>query len=433
MKVSSFFPNQKKSVFYALSADDLELHFSRKDLTEKQLIDDLENKSLMCCLQVASLYFGKPNDHTSFYEAFLKDEWPEVMSRYHHFFKEMGMHPISLDNLHYYPQDCFYQSIESDKGESELVSIHLISGSNQCLHSDKTKLRISQEVNSKMRFAEIAKLNDIPVPETVVTDKSSLDSHVVKEFMTKYSPQVMLKVMGLSGARNVISISSIAEAKLYLDEYQDDLELVLQEKLDTSVWSEMTVDLLIDDLDISIANTRKILFSEGIWIGNYLNSKISLSDQQLAALIKVGECMRGLGYSEEEGLNCGIDFFVNGDEIKVIEVNARYTGGLFPAEILKRIGVTSTEIGSVAFFDVVSREKLGIYLDFVESCLHGKSPYNFSIAPMGFSPQTIELEGEKVNVWQVIVGDLEEFKLIKESFLGEGEMPTCERIIVETI
>ena len=52
---------------------------------------------------------------------------------------------------------------------------------------------------------------------------------------------------------------------------------------------------------------------------------------------------------------------------------------------------------------------------------------------MGFSPQTIELEGEKVNVWQVIVGDLEEFKLIKESFLGEGEMPTCERIIVETI
>mgnify|MGYP001158463390 FL=1 len=432
MKVGSFFPEQEERVFYALSADDLELHFSREDLNAKQLVDDSENKSLMCCLQVASMYFGKPEDHTSFYENFLKDEWQEVLVRYHNFFIQMGMNPISLDNLHYYPLDNFYSSIDLDRDDVDLISIHLVSGSNQCLQSDELSLRISQEVNSKMRLAETAPSKNIPVPSTLVTRKNRLDDPDVEGFISNHPPAVMLKVMGLSGARNVIEVSSVKEIKTYLADYKEDLELVLQQKLDISIWTEMTVDLIIKDTEITIANTRKILFSEGIWIGNYLNSNITLSKKQHSALIKVGEYVRSLGYSAPEGLNCGIDFFIDGEDIMVIEINARYTGGLFPAEILNRIGVTNSDTGSVAFFDMVSRDKLKEYLTFIDKCLYGKSPYNFSIAPMGFSPNTIEMDGEKVNVWQVVVGDLEQFKAVKKQFLSDGEMPVSERVFVES-
>ena len=339
---------------------------------------------------------------------------------------------ISLNNLHYYPVDNFYESILVDKGDADLISIHLVSGSNQCLQSSDESLLVSQEVNSKMRLAEKALSNNIPVPATIVSKKDNLDDPMLKKFIEVHGPTVMLKVMGLSGARNVIEVSSVEDITEYLSEYQADIELVLQQKLDNKLWTEMTVDIVISDKDISIANTRKILFSDGIWIGNYLNSNITLSDIQHSALIKVGEYVRSLGYSAPEGLNCGIDFFINGDDIMVIEINARYTGGLFPAEILKRIGVSKTNTGSVAFFDIVTREKLSSYLSFIDSCLYGKSPYNFSIAPMGFSPDTIMMEDEKVNVWQVVIGDFEEFKSVKLVHLGEGEMPNCERIFVET-
>ena len=95
----------------------------------------------------------------------------------------------------------------------------------------------------------------------------------------------MLKVMGLSGARNVTSVNSIEAAREYLSEYSEDLELVLQKKLDHSEWTEMTVDLIVSDSTIEIANTRKILFSNGLWVGNYLNANLELDKFQKEELI----------------------------------------------------------------------------------------------------------------------------------------------------
>jgi len=429
MKVGSFFPNQEKSVFYALSADDLELHFLRENLTAKQLIDDAENKNLMCALQVASLYMGKPSDKTSFYEEFKKEEWQTVLSRYHSFFNNMGIKPIPLENAFYYPMDSYYANVERDRGDIDLVAIHLISRSNQQLHQDPESLLMSQTVNSKMHLARTAEEHNIPVPQTLVCSKNNLDSPEVSNFLNDHGSEVMLKVMGLSGARNVTVIDSVGAAKDYLKEYDDDLELVLQQRLNHSEWTEMTVDLLVSDTNIEIANTRKILFSEGVWVGNYLNANLELDQSQQNALLKVGEYARELGYSSPEGFNCGLDFFIKGKDILITEINARYTGGLFPAEMLKRIGQDKSTEGAVAFFDQVSEDKLEDYLDFVDRHLFSHSLHDFSIAPMGFSPYTIEVEGvNKVNVWQVVVGNFEQFKEIKEKELEPSEMQACRMI-----
>ncbi len=432
MKIGSFFPNQSSPVFFALSADDLELHFLREKLTPKQLVDDAENKNLMCTLQVASLYMGKPEDNTSFYEEFKKNSWNKVLFRYHNFFTNMGINPISLENVFYYSMDSYYDTVEQDRGDIELVAIHLVSGSNLMLHQDSQSLSMSQTVNSKMYLARTASENDILVPETMVCKKGDLNNPEVKEFLKNYGPEVMLKVMGLSGARNVTSVNSIEAAREYLSEYSEDLELVLQKKLDHSEWTEMTVDLIVSDSTIEIANTRKILFSNGLWVGNYLNANLELDKSQKEELIKVGEYARKLGYSCPEGLNCGIDFFINGSDILITEINARYTGGLFPAEMLKRIGMDKSTEGAVAFFDMVSVLNLEEYLNFVDRHLFGNSKHDFSIAPMGFSPYVIDIDGEsKVNVWQVVVGDFEEFKEVKKHELKPSEMQACEMIFLE--
>ena len=48
---------------------------------------------------------------------------------------------------------------------------------------------------------------------------------------------------------------------------------------------------------------------------------------------------------------------------------------------------------------------------------------------MGFSPYTIAVEGvNKVNVWQVVVGNFEQFKEIKEKELEPSEMQACRMI-----
>ena len=100
--------------------------------------------------------------------------------------------------------------------------------------------------------------------------------------------------------------------------------------------------------------------------------------------------------------------------------------------MLKRIGMDKSTEGAVAFFDMVSVLNLEEYLNFVDRHLFGNSKHNFSIAPMGFSPYVIDIDGEsKVNVWQVVVGDFEEFKEVKKHELKPSEMQACELIFLE--
>ena len=44
--------------------------------------------------------------------------------------------------------------------------------------------------------------------------------------------------------------------------------------------------------------------------------------------MQVGAYARDHGHVAEEGINCGIDYFVSGDEVIVTEINARWTGAI---------------------------------------------------------------------------------------------------------
>jgi hypothetical protein len=137
--------------------------------------------------------------------------------------------------------------------------------------------------------------------------------------------------------------------------------------------------------------------------------------------------VRSLGNSAPEGLNCGIDFFVSSSDIQVIEINARWTGGLLPAEMARHLQLGRTD--AVASFDTVSADRLNDYLDFTDRHLFGAHKGAFAVAPMGFSPYLYEAEGQqRVHVWQLTIGDYDDFKRAKNEVLGPDQLPVANTI-----
>lgn len=204
------------------------------------------------------------------------------------------------------------------------------------------------------------------------------------------------------------------------------MPVLLQRKLPAD-FTEMTVDLFVSDSDIRIANVRQILFSEGLWVGNLIGANVTVTPKQEALLLVVGEYAREHGYTSAEGFNCGIDFFVRDEELLVTEINARWTGGLFPAELVKRLDIGHRNV--VAFFDLIQRDRLDDYLAFSDRHLLGARTAPFACVPIGFSPFPTEIDGvEYLYIWQVVVDDFEAFKITKTAELGAGMLPTADNI-----
>ena len=438
MKPRAYFPTQNKPVWFAVSADDLLLHFTADQLNAKQRVDDKENKDLIAMLQVGTLFLGKPGDRTSLYEAFSSAPWRAYLGRYHQNFLAMGLTPIGLSDVHYFPREDFYRGVRDTRSD-ELVTVYLVSGSNRQLHDGDQVLEVSQRVNSKMYLASQAAKWSIPVPETCVTTKLALSRPEsrkdVEEFLERFGPQVMLKVMGLAGSRNVTVINGLDEAVAWVADLRDEEPVLLQRKLAFDDWAEMTVDLFVSDDDIHIDNIRKILFANGLWVGNYIRATQKLAPAQQAALLRVGEFVRSEGYSAPEGLNCGLDFFVpksGADSVVVTEINARFTGGLMPAEVVRRLKLGERD--TVVCFATVGRDRFDDYLAFNERHLFGDRSAQFATLPLGFSPFTTTIDGrEVIFVWQMIWGDFDAAVAAKNHEMGTTELAVLDLINLESV
>jgi hypothetical protein len=214
----------------------------------------------------------------------------------------------------------------------------------------------------------------------------------------------------------------------YVSEYDENMVILLQERLDLESYTEMTVDLVVSTDDIRIANTRKILFADGLWVGNLIGDSVSVTEEQAKALLHVGEYARHHGYVTDEGSNCGIDFFVGKDgSLIVTEINARWTGGLFPAHILSQIDVQGTD--AVPFFDMVLIEEREAYVDFIDRHLVGEYEGEYAMVPIGFGCFPVPINGQDYFYsWQMVIGDFDAFKHAKNKELAASVMITANII-----
>ena len=418
------------STTFAMSVDDTSLYHDVGNLTPKQKKEDEESRDLMGFLQVVLIGLGKPADHIAMYDAFGAAPWPERLATYTDFFNRMGLKPIPPEHRHLHPKEDFYASVARNLPPTDSITLYMTSGTNSVLHNDPEALRISRNVNSKFHFAENAPRFGIPVPETLVTTKGELDSEKVRAFMAKHGPKLMLKISGLAGARNVTTIDSIQAAKDYVAEFDDSMQILLQQRLDFSRFTEMTADYRITDKDITIANVRKIMFADGVWVGNLIGPDVVMTEAHRKELMKVGEYARAQGFVRPEGINCGIDYFVNGDEVVVTEINARWTGGLFPTEMIRRVGADNET--AIAFVDMVRGDKFDRYLKFIDENLYKETKGSFAMIPLGVSsiPQVIDGTDHYLS-WQIVTGDFEAFRKARREQLGDGVLMRSESISVE--
>ena len=241
MRTGPFIPDQQARVLYSMCADDCSLHFDLAKLTPKQQTDHEANLDLIAMPQLASSYIGQPADHVAVYDAFNDPAWRETLEFYNAAHQRMGLEPIPLENFHFYPRETFYEALAADLTagsiDVDLNTLYMISGWNSVLHDSDAALEVSRKANSKMQLAADAERFGIPVPETKVFRKSDLGGKEVADLFVAHGNTLMLKIKGLAGARNVTTVNSPADALDYLAEFPDDLEVVLQRKLDADSYT----------------------------------------------------------------------------------------------------------------------------------------------------------------------------------------------------
>jgi hypothetical protein len=431
MKVGSFIPEQSASTLYAMAGDDCSLHHDLSSLTPKQQVDHQENQVLTCALQVALVGLGKHIDHVALGSPFSDPAWRELLGHYSEMFAAMGLDAVPDSQWQFHPLDGYYESVAASLPEVDLTNLYMISGSNQPLHQNPGALAVSRNVNSKLHFAEHAPPTGLPVPRTEVYSKRAIRERGADRLFSDLPNGVMVKLLGLAGSRNVFAVNSVEDCLDQIVEYDDDAQILLQEKLDIGKWREMTVDLTITPQEITISNVRQILFAGGKWVGNYISPELEVPEAHKTVLMQVGAYARDHGHVAEEGINCGIDYFVSGDEVIVTEINARWTGGLFPAEFLRRLAITQP---AVAFFDMVPVAQVDAVRTFQREHLFPATGDAFAYVPMGFTPFAMEIEGaERYFVWQIVVGDFAAFVEAKRKALTEDAFPTADLILQEAL
>ena len=283
-----------------------------------------------------------------------------------------------------------------------------------------------------MHFSDHAPAAGIPVPVTKVFSKSDIQKGEAEDFFSKNQNGLMVKLLGLAGARNVFMAANVEECLQSITEYDANLQVLLQEVIDTNRFQEMTVDLTITPKDIRISNVRKILFAGGKWVGNYIASDLVLTDKHNEELMKVGEYARNHGHVSEEGVNCGVDYFIDGDEVIVTEINARWTGGLFPAEFLRKLNV---KVPAIAFFDMVPIDQISTLKSFQSDHLYAADDLkSFGYIPMGFCPFNVDIDGKSnAFFWQIVTGDFQSFVDARKKILPDGSFPTSDSILAEAL
>jgi hypothetical protein len=428
VKAGSFSPGQHSACLHAMAGDDCSLHFDLDELTPRQQADHESNIELTGMLQCALLLLGKRSDRVALYEEFLDEPWAALLDRYRDLHSQLLPETVPAERCSYHPSRSFYASLAAGDHDCPLCNLYMVSGSNAVLHRDPQALAVSRDLNSKLHFASHAPGFGLPVPDTLVCTRATLGESRVGEFLARHGNSLMLKTLGLAGARNVISISSLEEAEQWLSEYAPDMPVLLQQRLPLADYTEMTADLRVTRDQVSIENLRQILFADELWVGNLVSPRLRLSPEQEDELLRVGRYAIEQGYGSDEGSNCGVDFFVGpAGELLITEINARWTGGLFPCEALRQMGAGDRQ--AVVFFDVAGTGARNDYLDFQQRYLPGRHHGPFDTVPLGFAPFEQAIEGQSMfYVWQMVLGDFPAFQQRKAAELGGRALLTADRI-----
>ena len=310
MKSGAYAPNRPEPTLYAMSADDIPMFYDMQNLTEKQKADHDENVRLLGHQQVSLMAISKRQDYVGMYDDFKSAPFDKILNRYHALLSKIGLDMVPMDHLIYAPKETYYDDLAKVLPPVEMINLLMVSRSNEALHHNEEEMARNLNLNSKYHFAENSHTFDIPVPDTIITHQPLKGNEEAEAFFEKHNGEVILKMTGFAGGRNVAPVDDIATAEAYLNDYADSAPVILQQRISFDYYQEWTIDLHITDTGISIDNVRRILLADGLWIGNLFHATPPLNSDQEKILINVGEYARSFGFGSSDGNNFGIDFFI---------------------------------------------------------------------------------------------------------------------------
>ncbi len=280
----------------------------------------------------------------------------------------------------------------------------------------KSQLEISKKVNSKIELVTSSKKYNFQIPHSLVFTKKEIMQ--MKKLPKRFSnKEFILKTDGLGGGFNVRKCTNLKDCKVFLNDFNEDTEFILQEKIDGDVFNEYISDFIIQTKKITLANTRLKLTLDNQWFGNvYL--PISFNKFQLNNLMKCAKYLQKIGFCSPDGFIAGLDFFQNKKDQFIFEINARWTGGFPIAMLLKKLGVLN-KIPAISYLDKIKENEIEIYKKFVETHLYSSKrdlKNGFAILPVAFSPY---VEKKFLTVWFVVLGDYEKFLEAKKHLFSK--------------
>jgi hypothetical protein len=401
--IGPYHPLPTESYVYSIVSDESVMFEPVTSLSELCLrqYEMLERAFYPCSM--GFLVASKPGDQVVLSDQFLQER--ELMDWHLTRYSDIGFDVASA--IHFVPRDEMYRKAINVCAPGQKIIATCYSFELDGFQDITRMLAISRSVNSKMNLSTYARKGGFHIPQSIVVAAGELLAGDWMELFDFPRKSVVIKSDGLGGGCNVRTVSSQDELVEAAEMFKASGQLTVQELLDHQTMRETVTEVKISPNQIEIHNIRQKLVNANQWFGNVFSPKNTLSPEDRRNVLRCADHLRRQSYCSSEGpLNCGIDSFCGEASNRIIEVNARLTGGLPAALLVERLGLEQEIVAS--YLDSIHCSEASRYFEFVIDHLlqRGVSVGPFKLIPVSFSPC---MTNGLMDVWLMVVGDYEVF------------------------
>lgn len=428
--IGPFAPSNKSNIIFCMAGDEATIFAPPERLNSRQSGHVKLIKEMAVSFAMNMIPISKRGDTIILDGRFAGErkffDWHIEM------YRKMGLE--FGDNFIFANQERFYESVGQIEKPTDTISIETFSHEQNKYFPVKGFLKAVALANSKIHLAASAADYDITIPRSLVISKIDIMNSLLPAEVMKSPNKYYIKADGLGGGYNISKISCIDDIFYFITPFSDDDLFVIQEDIDSDEATHISFDLIIKNDKTELLGIKEQMLFSGQYSGNIFN-RIDAGGAVSDIIPAVSGFLRDSGYSSELGFIAGVDAVIKKDRFSVIEINARWTGGLPAFLLLKKIGLPKN-IQAAYIFDKISEGEINNYRKFVEKYLWtpvsviASLPQvarndNFQFIPFAFSP--VKKNGF---YWidLIVAGNFLEFVKVKRKTFGQDSFPMSERL-----
>lgn len=405
IEIGPYLPHPERRTIFCMAGDEPLMFQPRKQLNEIQKKHVEFMKDDVMPFSMSMIPISKPIDVIVLDERFLNNK--SIFEWHLSLYEKMGL--SFSTNFSFTHFDNIYTEAFSKASNDDIVSIECFSHKLGEKKEVSEVLKASIVANSKIHLAENADSFALNIPQSEIKKKKELKKSPKQFNENSY----FIKSDGLGGGFNVLETSSETGLQSFIEPFHDEWKFVIQEKVPAG--TGMSIDMAVYPDSETIISTRRQLTKSNRYYGNVFNVRPSQDIcRDLAA--KVCSYLRSVGYASEHGYICGVDFIADENNYTIVDINARWTGGLPAALLLQKMSIDKNNTATF-IYDNISPEHFSDYMALCEEKLYqpGTTIDNnsgYKIIPVAFCAHGYT---GKYCVCYIVLGNYENF-LIKRSW-----------------